>query len=251
MGSRRWQRPCGAGTWCWRFALRGFGCCRFRARPRWRQRPGSRCCCLFPPQRRCRSGRRGLPCSMSGQGTAVLVQTETRALLYDAGPSYLSGRDAGASVVVPALKRMGVRELDMLVASHGDTDHAGGVASVLRALPAGTVLAGEPVPDLPAATCRAGLTWEWDGVRFTVLHPPSAHAAPMVPHDHEAPNSNDSSCVLLIETRNANALLPGDIEQASSGCWKCRRSTSCWWHTTAAPPQPPRPSSPLPSPASR
>ena len=149
-----------------------------------------------------------------GQGTAVLVQTETRTLLYDAGPSYLSGRDAGASVVVPALKRMGVRELDMLVASHGDTDHAGGVASVLRAMPAGTVLAGEPVPDLPAATCRAGLTWEWDGVRFTVLHPPSAHAASMVPHDHEAPNSNDSSCVLLIETRNANALLPGDIEQS-------------------------------------
>lgn len=147
-----------------------------------------------------------------GQGTAVLVQTETRTLLYDAGPSYLSGRDAGASVVVPALKRMGVAELDMLVASHGDTDHAGGVASVLRAMPVETALAGEPVPDLAAASCRAGLEWEWDGVKFTVLHPPFGLDA-TAEHQHDAPKSNDSSCVLLIETQTAIALLPGDIER--------------------------------------
>lgn len=147
-----------------------------------------------------------------GQGTAVLVQTEARSLLYDAGPSYLSGRDAGASVVVPALKRMGVAELDMLVASHGDTDHAGGVASVLRAMPVETVLVGEPVPDLAAASCRAGLAWEWDGAKFTVLHPPHGFGG-AAEHQHDAPKSNDSSCVLLIETRTAIALLPGDIER--------------------------------------
>ncbi len=151
-----------------------------------------------------------------GQGTAVLVQTETRALLYDAGPSYLTGRDAGASVVVPALNHMGVTELDILVASHGDTDHAGGVASVLRAVPVGTVLAGEPVPHIAAAPCRAGLRWQWDGVTFSVLHPPplglvdgrTAHG-----HGHGDMKSNDVSCVLLIETRGAHALLPGDIER--------------------------------------
>ena len=151
-----------------------------------------------------------------GQGTAVLVQTETRTLLYDAGPSYLTGRDAGASVVVPALNHLGVAELDMLIASHGDTDHAGGVASVLRAMPVETMLAGEPVPDLAAAPCRAGLRWEWDGVKFSVLHPralglvdrEAAHG-----HGDGELKSNDASCVLLIETRAARALLPGDIEQ--------------------------------------
>ena len=173
-----------------------------------------------------------------GQGTAVLVQTETRALLYDAGPSYLSGRDAGAAVVVPALRQMGVAELDMLVASHGDTDHAGGVASVLRAMPVGSILAGEPLPDIAAATCRAGLAWEWDGVKFTVLHPPAGglggegilpwrHAPgriratpdsrlsdldPQSLHREQGRrSSNDFSCVLLIETRTTHALLPGDI----------------------------------------
>ena len=150
-----------------------------------------------------------------GQGTAVLVQTERRNLLYDAGPSYLTGRDAGASVVVPALRHMGVAELDILVASHGDTDHAGGVGSVLRAMPVGTLVAGEPLPDLAAASCRAGLGWEWDGVEFSVLHPPAltplgraaAHG-----QGEGAFKSNDVSCVLLIETRAARALLPGDIE---------------------------------------
>ena len=151
-----------------------------------------------------------------GQGTAVLVQTETRALLYDAGPSYLTGRDAGASVVVPALNHMGVAELDILVASHGDTDHAGGVASVLRAVPVGTVLAGEPLPDVAVAPCRAGLEWEWDGVSFSVLHPPAlglADGRAAHGHGHGAMKSNDVSCVLLIETRAAHALFPGDIER--------------------------------------
>ena len=150
-----------------------------------------------------------------GQGTAALVQTETQNLLYDAGPSYLTGRDAGASVVVPALNHLGVAELDILVASHGDTDHAGGVASVLRAVPAVTVLAGEPLPHVATAPCRAGLMWEWDGVKFSVLHPPALGLV-----DREAAQghgdelkSNDASCVLLIETRAAHALLPGDIER--------------------------------------
>lgn len=148
-----------------------------------------------------------------GQGTAVLVQTETRTLLYDAGPSYLTGRDAGASVVVPALHHMGVAELDMLIASHGDTDHAGGVASVLRAIPVGMVVAGEPMPDIAAASCRTGLGWEWDGVRFSVLHPPALGLLGQgKAHGHGVLKSNDASCVLLIETRAALALLPGDIE---------------------------------------
>ncbi|MXY54237.1 MAG: DNA internalization-related competence protein ComEC/Rec2 [Gammaproteobacteria bacterium] len=152
-----------------------------------------------------------------GQGTAVLVQTETRALLYDAGPSYLTGRDAGASVVVPALNHLGVGQLELLIASHGDTDHAGGVASVLRAVPVGAVLAGEPLPHVAAAApCRAGLRWEWDGVTFSVLHPPAwGHVDRGTAHGHGdgAMKSNDASCVLLIETRAARALLPGDIER--------------------------------------
>ena len=62
-----------------------------------------------------------------GQGLSVLVRTREHALLYDAGPGSARGPDAGDTVVVPALRALGVRQLDTLLISHGDADHAGGM----------------------------------------------------------------------------------------------------------------------------
>src|SRR3546814_986171 len=39
----------------------------------------------------------------------------------------------GEAAVVPALHALGVARLDALVVSHGDNDHAGGAAAVVRA----------------------------------------------------------------------------------------------------------------------
>src|SRR5690606_26669727 len=49
-----------------------------------------------------------------GHGLAVIVETASRRLLYDAGPSYPSGYDTGAEVAVPTLRRRG-RGLDLLI----------------------------------------------------------------------------------------------------------------------------------------
>ena len=138
-----------------------------------------------------------------GQGTAVLVRTARHTLLYDTGPAFLSGANAGDSVVLPALRGLGVARLDMLVLSHGDLDHTGGAPAVLGGVRVGVVLAGEPVPGIAAAPCRAGAKWRWDGVGFALLHPRAAHAH----------RRNNASCVLLVETKNAKALLAGDIER--------------------------------------
>lgn len=143
-----------------------------------------------------------------GQGTAVLVRTRSRALLYDAGPAYASGGDAGATVVLPELRRRGVGTLHRVVVSHADTDHAGGVRSVLDGVAAGGVLVGEAVPGVDGEPCRAGQTWNWDGVSFAVLHPPAAGS----PADAAAAVGNAASCVLLVEARGGTALLPGDID---------------------------------------
>ncbi|WP_223851287.1 ComEC/Rec2 family competence protein [Cupriavidus pauculus] len=72
-----------------------------------------------------------------GQGTAVLVETQAHALLYDTGPGYLSGTSAGAQVVVPYLRATGVRRLDRLIVSHEDADHAGGVRDIEAVVPIG------------------------------------------------------------------------------------------------------------------
>ena len=137
-----------------------------------------------------------------GQGTSVVVRTRSRVLLYDAGPAFQTGSDAGAGVVLPVLRGRGIDTLDALVLSHSDLDHIGGARSVLSGVGAKTVLAGETVPGIASRSCGAGDEWHWDGVRFTAVWPPRGHAL----------EGNNASCVLLIETRTRRALLAGDIE---------------------------------------
>lgn len=64
------------------------------------------------------------------------------------------------------------------------------------------LLAGAP-PHLP---CLAGQAWEWDGVRFEMLHP-----SPELLADSSA-RPNARSCTLKISYAMHAALLTGDIE---------------------------------------
>jgi competence protein ComEC len=145
-----------------------------------------------------------------GQGSAVLVRTRAHLLVVDAGPQYSRESDAGQRVLVPLLRAFGARRADAVVASHRDTDHVGGMASLLRALPAGRLLHsledGHPLLDsgVPHEPCLAGAGWEWDGVRFDVLHPLAIDPA-------AKPNAR--SCVIRVSTAGASVLIPGDIER--------------------------------------
>lgn len=144
-----------------------------------------------------------------GQGTAVLVETRNRALLYDTGPAYSSGTSAGAQVVVPFLRATGVTHLDVLMVSHEDADHAGGVRDVEAAVPIDTRLTAAPDGQQwmreSWRPCVAGGQWEWDGVRFEILHPTEAQAG------NSRYASNARSCVLRVATANRSVLLTGDI----------------------------------------
>jgi competence protein ComEC len=146
-----------------------------------------------------------------GQGTAVVVRTHRHTLVYDAGPRYAPGSgDAGERIVLPLLRALGERAIDRLVLSHRDADHTGGAAALLRALPVRAVASSfddAPVP-APAAgsgeRCADGQRWEWDGVRFELLHPPPGEGGA---------RPNALSCVLRIDDGRHRALLAGDIER--------------------------------------
>ncbi|WP_248768726.1 DNA internalization-related competence protein ComEC/Rec2 [Pseudomonas sp. MWU12-2345] len=137
-----------------------------------------------------------------GQGLAILVRTREHSLLYDAGPRF-GEFDQGERVVLPSLRKLGVRRLDTLLLSHADADHAGGALAVQRGLPVSEVLGGD-VEGLPAALqaqpCVSGRHWQWDGVRFSLWRWPLAR------------DSNQSSCVLQIEANGERLLLTGDID---------------------------------------
>ncbi|TWI69377.1 competence protein ComEC [Pseudoduganella lurida] len=147
-----------------------------------------------------------------GQGMAVLVETSGHRLLYDTGPSYGEEADAGGRVILPYLRARGIHRLDGLVVSHGDSDHSGGALSVLRDIGVPWLLSSLP-PDHPAALaaraqrhCVAGQRWQWDGVRFEMLHPTAASYA------DAALKTNGRSCTLRIVAAGGTVLLPGDIE---------------------------------------
>ncbi|MDZ5455595.1 DNA internalization-related competence protein ComEC/Rec2 [Azohydromonas lata] len=150
-----------------------------------------------------------------GQGNAVLVRTHASVLVYDSGPRYGPGRDAGERVLVPLLQALGERQVDTLVISHRDMDHAGGAASLLRALPVGelrsSLEAGHALLAVGVAhqRCEAGQRWERDGVRFAVLHPRAS--------DYAVANArpNALSCVLQVtDAAGRRLLLSGDIGAA-------------------------------------
>lgn len=159
-------------------------------------------------------GRFELLAADVGQGTAVLVRTRAHVLLYDAGPRWGSGADAGQRVLLPLMRALGWTPLDTLMLSHQDLDHVGGAPVLLRqrpppqlrsSLPPGhALLAGQAhVP------CERGQAWDWDGVHFEVLHP----GPPEVPRTRAAARPNHRSCVLrVIDADGHGALLTGDIE---------------------------------------
>ncbi|MCC7080783.1 MAG: DNA internalization-related competence protein ComEC/Rec2 [Burkholderiales bacterium] len=149
-----------------------------------------------------------------GQGLAIVIRTHRHALLYDTGPAYASNVDSGTRIVVPYLRATGVRRLDAMIVSHEDADHAGGAASIFAAVPVGWFASSLPgahgLHTLAAESraCIAGQHWEWDGVRFEILHPPAGH-------ESLRRKANDRSCVLRVQAGATRVLIAGDIEARS------------------------------------
>jgi competence protein ComEC len=139
-----------------------------------------------------------------GQGLAAVLETRRHVLVYDTGPMFRSGADTGALVVEPYLRSRGVREVDLLAASHDDSDHTGGAGTLARLTRVrGLAASGHALDGLGRVrACRAGSGWTWDGVEFRWLHP----SLPLLPKD------NDRSCVLLVRAGAHAVLLTGDIQ---------------------------------------
>jgi competence protein ComEC len=156
-----------------------------------------------------------------GQGDATLVRfPRGSTLLVDAGglPSPASF-DIGDRVVGAVLRHYGLRQLDTAAITHGDADHIGGLAAIVRDFRPREVWDGIPVPRSPAlvglrrdaaarkarwTSIQAGNRFVIDGVDVAVHHP--GHA------DWERQNvRNDDSIVLELRWRDVSIVLPGDI----------------------------------------
>jgi competence protein ComEC len=165
-----------------------------------------------PPVARPPDGAMQVTVADVGQGSAILVRTRGHALLHDTGAQYTPDSDAGTRVLVPLLRALGVPQLDVLMLSHRDSDHVGGAAAVLAALPVAQLSSSlEAAHPLLAGhshrRCEAGQSWQWDGVRFDVLHPRAED------HARRDAKPNTLSCVLAVtDAQGQRLLLTGDLE---------------------------------------
>jgi competence protein ComEC len=172
---------------------------------------------LLPPVVRPAEGQFELVAADVGQGTAVLVRTRQHLLVYDSGPAYSPQADAGSRVLLPLLRARGEPHIDLLMLSHRDSDHVGGAAALLAALPvralSSSLEAGHPLRaeaaarGTPHSACTAGQRWQWDGVQFELLHPTAPELA-------QPGKPNAVSCVLRVAGAGGSVLITGDIEAA-------------------------------------
>ena len=155
-----------------------------------------------------------------GQGDAILLVTpQGRQVLVDGGPDPRAALLALGERLPP-----GDRDLDAVVVTHLDSDHAGGLIGVLDRYDADIVMQGptssaspmfpqwESVLDQrdhPTVSIRAGHRIELDpGVVIEVLHPPPGK----VPSRIDA-NTNNLSVVMRVIYGEVSFLLTGDVEQ--------------------------------------
>ncbi len=140
-----------------------------------------------------------------GKADAILVESATADLLID------TGTEAGSSSLLRYLRFRGVEALDAVWVTHPDSDHIGGLRSVLERVPAEEVFFSpaadvpEKYEDLPALYFpTAGEYWDYSAFSLEVLGPVSVY-----------PDANDNSLILRLRCGDVSMLLCGDAEKAA------------------------------------
>jgi len=153
-----------------------------------------------------------------GQGDAILIRTaDGRNVLIDGGPDpvLLASR---LGEVLPFWER----DIDLVLVTHDDTDHIGGLAPVASRYRIGRVIHAGPMDGNAASVAweaaleaanigktnlGAGTEIRLDECLLTVLHPP-------LPLPHNSESSNDQSLVVLLQQGRFRMLLTGDAGEA-------------------------------------
>ncbi len=156
-----------------------------------------------------------------GQGDATFVALPTgHTLLIDAGGSGRQLPDTGTRTVLPYLRILGYRSVDVLVATHDDADHLAGIAELVPYLTPSQIWAGSLDPSKKLVrSLREGAKQ----VGAELLHPdqpparlslgsgPRQVSIETLPRPSEL-TGNDGSIVLRICDGTFCALLVGDTE---------------------------------------
>jgi competence protein ComEC len=170
-----------------------------------------------------------------GQGDAILVRTAEKTILIDAGDDR---SNAGNGVIVPYLKKEGIRRIDTAVLSHPHRDHFGGYIDVINAIEIGEFLfssdteAGSEdggggneallfkrmldaikAKNIPYIRAQMGMKLDWGkGIKTELLHvaePKYESGDPL------KSNQNENSLVIKVTAGKISYLFTGDAERGA------------------------------------
>ena len=148
-----------------------------------------------------------------GQGSSILLQHPQHTLLLDTGGSYNEQKFSIAKqVVIPFLRRQGIRQLEHVILSHLDQDHSGAFPAIQKEFAIHQVQANEYSQKMQFqdnfSLCHQGQNWSYPNLKIQILSPHKTHLSKV----HE--QKNEYSCVIYLQILNAqpyqNFLIMGD-----------------------------------------
>ncbi|MCD6312047.1 MAG: MBL fold metallo-hydrolase [Elusimicrobia bacterium] len=161
-----------------------------------------------------------------GQGDCSLIQLPNgKTVLVDAGSGGIGWNpfDAGSTIVVPFLKKMGVKYIDYIIMTHAHSDHIGGVRPVVKKFDVGTLVdSGFPASeedyelimeiaekkDIKLLEVHAGDVLNWDrDCKIKVLSPPRKYIM------GGGSPTNENSVVFKLTYKDISFIFTGDAEK--------------------------------------
>lgn len=130
-----------------------------------------------------------------GQGLAVVIEGGGKTMVYDTGDGYPEGFSQAEKTLVPYLRSRGVTVIDVLVISHADRDHSGGLTFLADRIPINRHLGfgGEP--------CRNGERWRWGTTEILIVNGSGQSVS----------ETNDNSCGFVLSVNGYRLLALGDV----------------------------------------
>ncbi len=151
-----------------------------------------------------------------GQGDCALYQDSSLSLLIDAGPS----DEAAQRLILPRLRRLGVRHLSIIVITHPDSDHIGGLPTLWRRFPEARVVANGAFRDHPVMVAKAAEAGRslsdivWIRSR-SIVESEEAQIEVWTPPDDGLGSDNSGSLFTRIQRGKSLAVLTGDAPQST------------------------------------